>query len=282
MVVIISSKVRTVAHCNYTCAAISVWKGMWVERCGKYSEKFYILCVWIQVFVWVWVYVCGMCSETEKKGWDLNWCTVCNKTTKQQKNQTTVWYVALFFYYIFVFLPSVKSTLQWHNPTERHCKEKASMLGMIRPTTYYSQFCFLCPAVLSLRLFLTCFSLFAPDSVTCRTRLENTVTQTPLTDKVSPGKRCRQCFLMFLRRCEDTGASEQQNRGQKFIWMILWNCSHSSTQWFSPDLRRINHICILFSESAALSHWVWCKYPGGLLLFFFYFNISVLINNYIK
>lgn len=39
MVVIISSKVRTVAYCNYTCAAISVWMGMWVESCGKYSEK---------------------------------------------------------------------------------------------------------------------------------------------------------------------------------------------------------------------------------------------------
>lgn len=39
MLVIISSKVRTAAHCNYTCAAISVWWGKWVERCGKRLRK---------------------------------------------------------------------------------------------------------------------------------------------------------------------------------------------------------------------------------------------------
>lgn len=85
MVVIISSKVRTVAHCNYTCAAIAVWKGMWVERCGKYPVK---LCVLLMR-----VCVCGMCSEREKKNWrrcDWNWCTVSNKTTKQQKSNSGV------------------------------------------------------------------------------------------------------------------------------------------------------------------------------------------------
>lgn len=70
IVVIISSKVRTVAHCNYTCATISVWKGMWVER---FRKIIHVVCVCVSVHVCV-------C-------WDQNWCTASNNATEKRIKQ---------------------------------------------------------------------------------------------------------------------------------------------------------------------------------------------------
>lgn len=68
MVVIISSKVRTVAHCNYTCAAISVWKGMWVERCGKnYKKMVHFVCVCGCKFVCGCECMCVGCAVRQKR-----------------------------------------------------------------------------------------------------------------------------------------------------------------------------------------------------------------------
>ena len=84
MVVIISSKVRTVAQCNYTCAAITEWRGVWVVVVvvvvggGSIWNIFILMCVfvcmclcnedlnseWLHGFLWwgrIIVRLVGMC-----------------------------------------------------------------------------------------------------------------------------------------------------------------------------------------------------------------------------
>lgn len=109
--------------------------------------------------------------------------------------------------------------------------------------------------------FFFCFSfgsLFASDCMTCRTALLKPITQTPLTDKVSIGKRCRRRFLMFPQMLG--GQRSCCAREQIFIWMILWKCRKSKISALSADLRRRRiAICIylLKCPTASLSY---CKF----------------------
>lgn len=172
---------------------------------------------------------------------------------RQQNNRISnggvMWLHFLFLiFFLCVFLPSVKLSLQQHSPRWMASYRGCQHVSMIRANNLRSIFLFpfsLCVSSLSCCCFFVLF--FSSLCLFQTVRPARPGWKTPLCKHLSQIRSPLEsgtdsvcwCFSDSVRTRE---ALSGENRGQKFIWMILLKCSRRCRRSWSKEKNSHLHI----------------------------------------